>query len=428
MTPPLRFIAPLRFEDNVHGKENYVTLPFTLPLQVVTPLRFRLVANGKTYYDTLSLTPPLRFAVSHRFEHAADGNENDVTLTFIPPLRCITPQRFGYGVNGKTNDVTIRFMPPLRFAASLRLEGNVLGNENYVTLTFIPPSRFGWGVSGKVNHVKLCFTPVRNYRHGLIRYRYDAQQFHHSKQLFRFDYRNYIGTKLSFLYDYIVRMESKTAWKYDIFVRPGWRIIAKNLANGNSKELGFIDADNSKNSSHSLTDIYLPDGDYEISVLTSSLYWQDTIDTNIRTISVRSGEEISPLPVIYNLRSAISQGTTVIEWSANQSEIDDCLFALWYSTETPVDTTRPPDTTVWYDPSQTEYRTTFYQNAPAYLAVTAMRPGNEPEFGKIHALFLDWNSVPPRAPDDVMIFDTPLPAINTNISTNHQDDPTLTLW
>jgi hypothetical protein len=57
-----------------------------------------------------------------------------------------------------------------------------------------------------------------------------------------------------------------------------------------------------------------------------------------------------------------------------------------------------------------------------------MRPGNEPELGKIHELFLEWSSLPPRAPDDVMILDTPLSAIDSTIETMYQDDPTLALW
>ncbi|MDR2115913.1 MAG: hypothetical protein LBP87_05990, partial [Planctomycetaceae bacterium] len=98
----------------------------------------------------------------------------------------------------------------------------------------------------------------------------------------------------------------------------------------------------------------LPDGDYEIFVLTSSLFWKDCQDRNIRTISIRNGQEIAPFPYIYHLRSSISQGTTIIEWSANQCEIDDCLFALWYSAETPIDAVRQPDVTISYHSSQTE--------------------------------------------------------------------------
>ena len=34
-----------------------------------------------------------------------------------------------------------------------------------------------------------------------------------------------------------------------------------------------------------------------------------------------------------------------------------------------------------------------------------MRPGDNPEIGKVHELYLDWKSTPPRAPDDVIVID-----------------------
>lgn len=149
---------------------------------------------------------------------------------------------------------------------------------------------------------------------------------------------------------------------------------------------------------------------------------------NIRTISIRPDTEISLLLVIYNLRSSISQRTTVIEWSASQNETDDCMFALWYSPDTSIGVTRPLDETVWYVPSQTEYRTTFQQHAPAYLTIAAMRQGNEPEYGMIHQLFLDWSNTPPYAPNDIIVLNPPLSAVDPNIDALNQNDPYITLW
>jgi len=54
----------------------------------------------------------------------------------------------------------------------------------------------------------------------------------------------------------------------------------------------------------------------------------------------------------------------------------------------------------------TEYQTSLRQSAPCYAAVAAMKPGNNPEIGKIHELFLDWKSTPSRPPDDVIVIDT----------------------
>ncbi len=76
----------------------------------------------------------------------------------------------------------------------------------------------------------------------------------------------------------------------------------------------------------------------------------------------------------------------------------------------------------------TEYQTTFEQHAPAWVAVAAIKPGNEMEKGKIHELYLDWSNTPPRAPDDVLVLNTPLIAFDAEIETRHEDDPFTTLW
>jgi len=209
------------------------------------------------------------------------------------------------------------------------------------------------------------------------------------------------------------------------FVRSGWRILAKNIENDESFDLGFVDADAEN---PALEGVFLPDGDYEVSILTSSLFWKDCMDREVRTISVRPGGEITPLPTIYNLRSAVLEGVTTIRWSANRSELDDCVFGVWYDSQSPVDTNRPPDATIWYYSSQTEYTTTFYQNAPVWVAVAAMRTGNDVETGKVHELYLDWLNVPPRRPDDVVVLDVPLSAFDPEIQGRNADDPNWSLW
>jgi hypothetical protein len=117
----------------------------------------------------------------------------------------------------------------------------------------------------------------------------------------------------------------------------------------------------------------------------------------------------SPFPLVYNLRSSVGEGMTTIRWSANPSEVAGCVFGVWYSPDSPVDVSRPPDNTVWYSNTMTEYQTSFQQNAPAYVAVAPIRTGNESEVGIVKELCLDWNNAPPRAPDDVVLLNKPLP-------------------
>jgi hypothetical protein len=292
-------------------------------------------------------------------------------------------------------------------------------------LRFIQQLYCDYQTDGKEYTVRLVLNPIRNDRHGKILYRYDTKQFKHNKLKFRYDHKNIIGTKLLFAFDRIGRVETKWLWKHSSLGRSGWRIMARNTATGDVCELGFIDAENPE---RLLTNVELPEGDYEIFVLTSSFFWKDCQDRNIRRLAVHPDTETTPMPIIYNLRSSISQGTTLIEWSANQNETDDCYFALWYSSEILVDVTRQPDETVLYLPAQTEYRTTFQQNTPAYLTIAVMRSGNEPEYGMLHELLLDWNDTPPRVPDDALVLNTSLPAIDMNIVSINQDKTDITLW
>jgi hypothetical protein len=240
---------------------------------------------------------------------------------------------------------------------------------------------------------------------------------------FRNDYHNLATASIGYCYDWKTVIQTALRYRHWSLVPPGWKIVAKNIERGESFDLGFIEVDNPV-----LENVFLPDGDYEISVLTSSLFWKDCLDRTVRTISIRPGEEVTPLPTIYNLRSAVLNGVTTIRWSANQSGLGDCVFGIWYSSDSPVDVMRTPDTTVWYYPSQTEYVTTFRQNAPAFVAVAAIRTGDESETGKVHELFLDWNDVPPRRPDDVILWDKPLPAIDNTVEKRREDDPFGAMW
>jgi len=231
--------------------------------------------------------------------------------------------------------------------------------------------------------------------------------------------------KHSFRWDRRKKEYAMHTFAWQAFVRPGWRVLARNIATDESHDLGFIDADNSE---RSLSNILLPDGEYEISVLTSSLFWKDCSAQTIRTISVRPNTPVSPLPLVYNLRSSVGEGMTTIRWSANHSEVTDCVFGVWYVPDSPVDVTRPPDDTVWYSNTMTEYQTSFQQNAPAYVAVAPIRTGDQSEIGIVKELYLDWNNTPPRAPDDVLILDKPLPAIDPAISERNTDDSNVSLW
>ncbi|MDR1493997.1 MAG: hypothetical protein LBT05_14945 [Planctomycetaceae bacterium] len=302
---------------------------------------------------------------------------------------------------------------------------NVVG-KSYCTFRFDERILQKHSLSSIFNAVDFWTPPRRSAFH----WNYEERVALKEHRRFRFDSRNLAGRgKSSFAYRVLISQRSNVPFYWNVIpcefrakaflffdgifretamiplrkqalVRSGWRIMTRNILTNEETELGFIDA-NDENKS--LEDVFLPDGDYEIFVLTSSLFWNDTSDRNILQLAVRPDSEILPLPMIYNLRSSVSQGIATIEWSANPSDVNDCVFGLWFASESPVDTKRPPDKTLWYYPAQSEYKTTFQQNAPASLAIAVLRTGNELERGKVHELFLDWSNAPPHAPDDVVV-------------------------
>ena len=209
------------------------------------------------------------------------------------------------------------------------------------------------------------------------------------------------------------------------FVMPGWSIIAKNIESDLVIPVGWIDEESD---SRSIENVSLPDGDYEITVLTSKLFWKDAREHVVRTISIRSGQEISALPTIYNLRSSVSQGETTVRWSANRSEVSDCVFGVWRSETSPVLADTPPHDTVWYSQDLTEFQTNVTQSGPMYVAIAAIRTGNEEETGPVHELFLPWSNTKPRSPDDAVVLREPLPLFDSAIPDLHADEPDMQLW
>lgn len=180
------------------------------------------------------------------------------------------------------------------------------------------------------------------------------------------------------------------------FVRPGWRLSARNLETNDLTELGFVDAE-TKN----LSGVYLPDGQYELIVRTSSVYWKDAFDRSVRRFSV-SNNASSPdmIPQVEKLRSSVSGGSTVIRWSAESCK--DIVFGLWFSKYSPVDTSGAPTTICVAHDGITEYSYTRRQDGPEYLAVAAMR---DEQMGRSSQIYLDYSDEPPRRPDDQVIIE-----------------------
>ena len=181
-------------------------------------------------------------------------------------------------------------------------------------------------------------------------------------------------------------------------VKPGWRILLRNVETNVQRGLGFIEFDALEKA---ISDVDIPDGDYEITLLYSSLFWQNAVDRIVRNVTIHSGEDPSlGLPPILNLRSEIENGITRILWDSEMG-FEGVTFGLWFAESPPVVVMREPDQTVEYTASGLEYRVNFTQSLPMWCVVMATK-GNMR--GPASEIFLPWSNDRPRRPDDQMAF------------------------
>ena len=181
-------------------------------------------------------------------------------------------------------------------------------------------------------------------------------------------------------------------------VKPGWRILLRNVETNVQRDLGFIEFDALEKA---ISDVDIPDGDYEITLLYSSLFWQNAVDRVVRNVTIRSGETPSlGLPPILNLRSEIENGITRILWDS-ETGFEDVTFGLWFAESPPVVVMREPDQTVEYTASGLEYRVNSTQSLPIWCVVMATKGSMR---GPASEIFLPWSNDRPRRPDDQMAF------------------------
>ena len=374
-----------------------ITFPIVPKRQTELRLKNEHAGNALTASVAVPIAPAIQTAMT--FQNACAGRPVTATLPVPRPASCLAEVRFENKHAGNPLTAAIAIHGPLK-QAHLQWQNDRAGIPVNATLAFYRlPTQKATVMWNSASHAYATATVC----------------FHN-------DYKNYITSLITYRYDWKVVYGTVFRYRHRSLVQGGWKICAKNLESGHVHEIGFIPSDDPVKI---LENVTLPDGDYEIIILTSSLFWKDARDGNIRTISVRPGQEISPLPTIYNLRSSVSLGTRTIQWSASRSEVSDCVFGVWYSSTTPVSTDRPPDTTVWYSPEMTEYQTSFKQTAPCYAAVAVIRTGDEPETGPVKELFLDWSNTPPRAPDDVVVLPEVLPAFDPRVTDQQEDTPNI---
>jgi len=184
--------------------------------------------------------------------------------------------------------------------------------------------------------------------------------------------------------------------RHHAFVPPGWSLVARNAATGETIPLGFIDADADPKQ---LVDAPLPDGVWEIDARPSEWFWDDTRGRRAITLVIGEvgGDLLGGLPFIQDLRREI--GTTfkiTLRWRvAGEYGGGDFDFGLWFSPTSPVDTSGDPDQTIPHFSGQGDYAYTHVQTDEEFVAVAAF---TDTDMGPVSELELPWESDAPISP------------------------------
>ena len=177
------------------------------------------------------------------------------------------------------------------------------------------------------------------------------------------------------------------------YIRAGWDLYARNTETDEAIYLGFVSADAVP---RELTDVYFPEGTWEIEARPAELFWQDCRTRKVLTITV-GDTPIVGLPAIQNLRREISSTTfqPVLKWSiADEYNPQTFDFAVWLTDSADVPE-EPPDYTVRYQQGRGDYQLSYTQNSDKYATVAAV---SETENGQAATIFVPWTTQPPVSP------------------------------
>ena len=186
--------------------------------------------------------------------------------------------------------------------------------------------------------------------------------------------------------------------KWNSLLKPGWLVVATNVATQTRVELGFIEEDAAP---RQLTDVALADGLYEIEVWSADFFWccvrTEKVATLYATI-VGGGSTIVGLPAIRNLRSNVSGARSRIRWEIVEDYAPTLTgFGVWYSAITPVVVTGPPDEVIPFRDGVGAYFAYRTHTAPEYAAVASI---NATEQGVESEVLMNWELVAEDSPPD----------------------------
>jgi hypothetical protein len=198
------------------------------------------------------------------------------------------------------------------------------------------------------------------------------------------------------LFDANNRFDFKTPTLRHVFTCEGWRLILTITETGEEIDLGFI---NAEDSDRAVRDVNLLPANYELSVRSSSLFWDNIFDRVKRTFVIRPEAEqpVMGLPPIDHLSSSVSGGVTTISWSCDMGDFLESEFWVWLSDDLFVDTGVAPNQKIPRQAWRTEYSMEMTQNQTLRCAVQVVSGSLR---GEILEIFLPWKNAPTQRPED----------------------------
>ncbi|MCL2639655.1 MAG: hypothetical protein FWD53_02305 [Phycisphaerales bacterium] len=224
---------------------------------------------------------------------------------------------------------------------------------------------------------------------------FDKRAITFSHEVAQFDWRHPTGLDVTSGFDMRCITNDVTPSRHHVFLREGWSIYARNTQTNQRDCLGFIPAAPPLQP-RQLTDVPLADGVHEIEIVASHAFWDSARARQRLTLITGEAVPVLGLPAIQNLRHEITHFATVIHWSvAADATASGLQFGVWFSSTSPVDTTRDPDQLIPLSSGMGNYQITRFQTASEYVAIAVLGASDR---GPIAELSLPWETTPPASP------------------------------
>lgn len=178
---------------------------------------------------------------------------------------------------------------------------------------------------------------------------------------------------------------------YYSLVKTGWYIYIEDIYTGNRTYLGFIDGDAVLKE---LTDIAVPDGEYNTVVIPADEFWRDNESRFVYPFEATAGGVVTLLPEIDDLQSEIVNTKTIISFTVKPQDMTGITLGLWFSPTPAIDISGAPDVTLQAS-SNYSYSYTKTQISAEYVAVASVSGATR---GNKQELELAWVTTPPNSP------------------------------